>query len=140
MAHCKQAIILTVAAVWALSSPAFAQAGDPVAGTLQIGYVNFDASGHHTDDWAALGSVVFTLANPGFNFQLNASNDNLDTPEFSSVTKTTAKSITTTVATATRANAAHWQYGGTSSGATGPAISASTRPAIAPRLIPVPPR
>jgi hypothetical protein len=111
MAH-KQGLLLALAAVWALGGRAYAQAGDPVAGTLQIGYVNFDASGHHTNDWAALGSVVFTLTNPGFNFQLNASNDNLDTPEFSSVTKTTTKSITTAVATSTRANAAHWQYGG----------------------------
>lgn len=90
--------------------PANAQYGDTVAGALQLGYVDFDDRSHTTNDWASLGSAVFTFNDPGINIQINAGNDNLDMSPFS--TTTTDASAKTSTTTSTHGSGAQWRYGG----------------------------
>jgi hypothetical protein len=104
------AVCATFTGIMFSGPPVFAQSGDTLQGTLQLGYSNYDASGHSTSDWTASGSAVFIFDNPGFNLQINAINDNLNTPAFTA-TAVDSSAGTSTAAT-TRSSGAQWRYGG----------------------------
>jgi hypothetical protein len=64
-----------------LATPALAQDMGSLAGDVQGGYTHYDtrqaAKDGDTNEWTAGGSAVFTLSNPGVNFQGNFENAGL---------------------------------------------------------------
>jgi hypothetical protein len=104
--------ILAVLALSALSTQVYALPDNPVAGAFQLGYADDATGGRRTNDWAALGSVVFTLDDPGLNIQLAGAYDRLNLPAFSNRRVETLKGAPVLIQTSTGADAAQWQYGG----------------------------
>jgi hypothetical protein len=74
-------VLLGALSVVILPCGAFGQDLEPdlmrFSGTVGGGETFYDAPNNHIGDWNANGSVLFTLDNPGFNFQGNFSNDSL---------------------------------------------------------------
>jgi hypothetical protein len=102
----------TIASLLVANLSAQAQTGDLLAGLLQGSYIN-DGSPHNTNDWAELGSVVATFGNPGFNVQLNASNDNIEVPPLTTTTPPTVSGgVVTVLASTVKSDATDWKYGG----------------------------
>lgn len=90
------------------SVPACAEVDNLLSGTVQFGYANFGTPEQRTNDWQALGSVLVTFDDPGFNVQANVSTDQVNQGPVT-ITNTGKKQ---SVKRITNFNDSDWKYGG----------------------------